>query len=362
MTDTYALKGFAHGGGHCWIANMPEQVPAGDGIDDNERSLVMVLEDGTPLGPAHAHHAIIRSEGGGGFSHWDHSLFFSTSDNSDPRTNGRSYSVAVPAADGMDRDPASIPEAVELAISYGQLYQNQLRAAGIAMDGAQVLELGPGKNFGAAILLAASGAQVTVADPFLSPWLTKYHSLFAQALAERWPDPHGVLARLASGEDFTTVLTVLDHPAENLSTIADSSLDAIFSMSVLEHLEDFDAALAEIARVTRKGALNYHAIHVEDHQGYGRYLEHLLMTPQDFARSNDAVQRQRGCRMRASEFAELFSRHGFIIEEKSIDLTKDEVYFQDVLARLRRSDSEYAHWPEDDLRIISLGLRLRRNG
>ena len=62
--------------------------------DKEAASNLMLLEDGCPLGPAHASHEDIRRYGGGRYSHWDAVVYFSTSDNSDPRTNGRSYSVA----------------------------------------------------------------------------------------------------------------------------------------------------------------------------------------------------------------------------------------------------------------------------
>ncbi len=57
-------------------------------------SRTRLFEDGRPLGPAHAVHRSIRRDGRGRFSHWREALYFSTSDNSDPRTNGRLY-VAV---------------------------------------------------------------------------------------------------------------------------------------------------------------------------------------------------------------------------------------------------------------------------
>jgi pectate lyase len=43
------------------------------------------------MGPAHSFHQEIRESGRGRFSHWGTDLLFSTSDNSDPNTNGRSY-------------------------------------------------------------------------------------------------------------------------------------------------------------------------------------------------------------------------------------------------------------------------------
>ena len=42
-----------------------------------------------------------RKDGKGRYSHWGaRSLWFSTSDNSDPRTNGREYKVVYPAPGG----------------------------------------------------------------------------------------------------------------------------------------------------------------------------------------------------------------------------------------------------------------------
>ena len=55
-----------------------------------------LFENGKPLGPAHAYAIEISTTGAGRYSHWgavDSVLLFSTSDNSDPRTNGRTYSV-----------------------------------------------------------------------------------------------------------------------------------------------------------------------------------------------------------------------------------------------------------------------------
>jgi hypothetical protein len=52
-----------------------------------------LFEDGKQLGPPHQMHDLIRNKGLGGFSHWGRSLYFSTSDNSDPRQNGREYTL-----------------------------------------------------------------------------------------------------------------------------------------------------------------------------------------------------------------------------------------------------------------------------
>jgi hypothetical protein len=63
-------------------------------------SPIMLYEDDKPLGPAHSTpHAEISTLGHGRFSHWkaNYSVFvFSSSDNTDPRTNGRTYWAVKP--------------------------------------------------------------------------------------------------------------------------------------------------------------------------------------------------------------------------------------------------------------------------
>lgn len=67
----------------------------GDSESSPQESNLLLFENGTQLGPAHSTHSDIRSKGAGAYSHWGGALYFSTSDNTDPRTNGRSYSIKV---------------------------------------------------------------------------------------------------------------------------------------------------------------------------------------------------------------------------------------------------------------------------
>lgn len=66
---------------------------AGDTNEQPTRSILRVLEDGLEMGAPHTQHATIRSVGGGTYSHWYNTLYFSTSDNSDPTVNGRRYTL-----------------------------------------------------------------------------------------------------------------------------------------------------------------------------------------------------------------------------------------------------------------------------
>lgn len=69
--------------------------PKLDGLADFDsgptRSTIVLLEDGSPLGPPHSPSKVAN----GGYSHFRGAgIIFSASDNSDPNSNGRSYSVA----------------------------------------------------------------------------------------------------------------------------------------------------------------------------------------------------------------------------------------------------------------------------
>lgn len=71
-----------------------------DDKDHLEQSSLSLYEDGRPLGPAHSVHRDVVVDGRGHYSFWHHNvtlLIFSTSDNSDPNTNGRIYSVSDPS-------------------------------------------------------------------------------------------------------------------------------------------------------------------------------------------------------------------------------------------------------------------------
>lgn len=72
-----------------------------DTADDNFRSPIQLYENDKPLGPAHSVHADIGTTGRGRYSHWryNYSIFlFSSSDNTDPRKNGRNYWAVRPGA------------------------------------------------------------------------------------------------------------------------------------------------------------------------------------------------------------------------------------------------------------------------
>lgn len=67
-----------------------------DTLEDLEASKLTIFENGNPLGPPHSPHSDVRARGMGRFSHWGMQVLFSTSDGTDPRANGRTYSIESP--------------------------------------------------------------------------------------------------------------------------------------------------------------------------------------------------------------------------------------------------------------------------
>ena len=89
-----------------YASDLPEltDIPA-DSASAHKASPLVLVEDGTPLNHGHSSHRDIFMIGEGQYSHWDGGddsiphriyLWFSTSDNSDPRSNGKTYKIAAP--------------------------------------------------------------------------------------------------------------------------------------------------------------------------------------------------------------------------------------------------------------------------
>lgn len=81
---------FSSAGGFAFGAKLSIDAPSDV---EGGSSTLDLYEDGTELRPAHAQHESIRTIGRGAFSHWGDDLYFSASDNSDPNSNGKRYSI-----------------------------------------------------------------------------------------------------------------------------------------------------------------------------------------------------------------------------------------------------------------------------
>jgi hypothetical protein len=80
-----------------FAVNVPSVESLSDTMELQMRSPFMLYENALPLGPAHSEHADILKYGHGRFSHWNGAGFiFSSSDGTNPKSNGRTYWAVIP--------------------------------------------------------------------------------------------------------------------------------------------------------------------------------------------------------------------------------------------------------------------------
>lgn len=90
-TVILAGEDIRHEDTHCYTVRIEGSGVVADCSDLPWRSPARLYENDRLLGPAHAQHVYIRTIGDGRYSHWGSTVYFSASDNSDPRRNGRVY-------------------------------------------------------------------------------------------------------------------------------------------------------------------------------------------------------------------------------------------------------------------------------
>lgn len=256
--------------------------------------------------------------------------------------------------------PDTSPAAIEAAVAYGLTsYKCALDSVAYTparLSGAQVLEIGPGVNYAVAIGLSSSAASVTVADRWLPVWREDYHPAVYRGIANAL----AAEAREAEARAFYDAASAkhggvveLERPAEALG-LAEASIDLVLSNAVLEHLYDADAAIAEFARITKRGGWNLHQVDYRDHRDFSRPLEYLTLTTEEFRTLAEAEDYGFGCQLRAADHAAMFARHGFRVFGIYPNAYADDAYLADVTPRLATKIN-----PED-LRITGALLLCER--
>ena len=75
-------------------------IPQLSGVADTERGLIsptVVCEGDHRMGPGHTPFLEVIQTGAGRFSHYNDLVIFSSSDNTDPNSNGRRYKIVIPS-------------------------------------------------------------------------------------------------------------------------------------------------------------------------------------------------------------------------------------------------------------------------
>ncbi len=264
-------------------------------------------------------------------------------------------------ANPMIRD---IEETTDFAINNAKYYIGFLPSKELGyLKDKVVLEIGPGQDFGLQLLLLCLGAnKVILVDKYLGEWRENYHPLVYKRLL--------VKAEIEFPEvDFSHLKEVIHRGShqidglelhhvglENVNLIASNSVDISFSNACFEHLLHSDAAIKQLARISKVGGLGFHQIDFRDHRDYDRPLEFLTFSKFGFG----IILRMSNCcfgnRLRHKDFVDLFTKYGFSFTFKA-DVFADDVYLDEVL---ERSNSKFQKMSKVEIAILSGQFRLTK--
>jgi SAM-dependent methyltransferase len=239
-------------------------------------------------------------------------------------------------------------------------YQNIFKRLGLSPDGLTILELGPGADFGAQLILASMGAKMILADRFLTQFNPDYHPRLYAEVARRWDGPKGQLEAAVKYGHEASNLQLIAQPVEDLNAIPSASIDLVYSNAVLEHIYDVSCATRECARITKIGGFGSHQIDWRDHRDFKRPLEHLTLREEDYRKEAEPAFYGFGNRLRSIEFWGHFEAEGFFVVERETNDRPENTYLFNTLPKIRSTESIYRHWPESDLARTGGRLLMRR--
>jgi SAM-dependent methyltransferase len=260
----------------------------------------------------------------------------------------------------QNRSSEEINGAAEYSVRTGNIAREIMRDNGVPLDGT-ILELGPGWDFGGALLLGEDSKKLIVADRFLARWQPTFHPLVYREMQRMLARPSRLLDEVVRDGGYDGIIETAEEPAYDLRSIPDNSVDLVYSNAVLEHVHPLDKAAVELFRLTKPGGHGAHQIDLRYHRNFDLPLEHLLFAPDEFAHLLEITNCEVGCQTRATEAVEIFARAGFEVTKTDANMTAPDSYMRDFLPRLRRSDmSTYRHWEEEELAKLSARLFLRK--
>jgi SAM-dependent methyltransferase len=340
MTTTIPLTPpFAHNEGFAYRFDFPQRATVpGDNSEEPKKSPLMLLENGVPLGPGHAHHYAIRNQGSGRFSHWNDSVYFSASDNTDPNTNGRAYVVAIPSGDELASQRRTMLESVgaDPALTFAVLragmntngsplalylnafgsYRSVLHRAGIEMRDKVVLEIGSGPHLGTALAFLFHGARKIISNDIgkvntvVPIDYARIIQLLAKITTNHATTPMREIVRPAPGQDDAIGIVperfeAFPHTGAEGLALPDESVDLIVSTSVFEHVMKPREVIANTFRILKHGGSCIHSIDLRDHSNPLEPLGFLKKSREEYVPGGTEN------RVRASDFIQMFKDAGF---------------------------------------------------
>ncbi|WP_150526424.1 methyltransferase domain-containing protein [Roseibium sediminis] len=373
--------------GNCWITALPADIQSGAHEGTLSPSGLRLFENGVELGPGSASHATIRKTGGGAFSHWGADLYFSSSDNSSPKSNRRTYVALVPEASVQDADghvstsfnaaepvnysnesysSRNIASDAEYAVKITESYVSSLPDGLNSLVGKSVLELGPGISFGTVLAMRALGARsVAIADRFLAQFSVDYHPQLYREIAvqleKNFPNVDTSFLEQAAVEGHTKELVeAYEIPLERLGQHF-HEIDIILSNAVLEHLFDPMAGAIALHAITAPDGIGLHQVDFRDHRDFSKPLEYLLLDDEEFTNLFNSCHGECGRKTRPFQMARMFELAGFEGVDFLPNMHADPEYLADIIARLRAQPANlYGYIDTTMLAPISGQFRLRK--
>ena len=235
---------------------------------------------------------------------------------------------------------------------------NRLFHSNKGVQGASILELGPGDSIGTAIIINAYGGHATLVDEV--PAATVKPSVYQHI--ESYVLESGVSTKLKvmGNEEFPTLLKKFDckyltSGLASLRTLQTESFDGIFSQAVLEHVEKatFQQVMNELFRVSKKGSLSSHRVDLKDHLSgslNNLRFSNWIWESKPFQNSGFYTNR-----LRFSEHINAFEAAGFEILRVDVDrwnslpLDKSKIH------------SDFSHFTEEELMVSGFTVLLRKN-
>ena len=186
------------------------------------------------------------------------------------------------AAGRLETTSGARHAALDLAASLAyieRVHADYLAYAGIGRLTGTIAEIGPGDNFGVALLFLAGGAEtVHTIDRYRPRRAVAAQAAIYGALAQR----HGLAPWFDGPPGEDTIRGVVAHagePAESFFRDHALGYDAIVSRAVLEHLYDPLGALDDMAGALNPGGRLIHRIDLRDHGMFAGHHPLTFLTP-----------------------------------------------------------------------------------
>ncbi len=276
---------------------------------------------------------------------------------------------AVPSNYGRIRaDAARIETDVRYALQVARAYAGWLPDGLAHLRGRSVLEIGPGNNFGVALVLKCAGAgRVAVTDRFLARYQEKYHGplyhAMREAVAAEFPalDLAPFDAFIAARSHASGAVESIEMPLERFAERHAQAFDLVLSNAVLEHVYDPEQAAKSLFAILAPGGKGYHQVDFRDHRDFSRPLEYLLLSDGDARALLERCHCECGNRIRLHEMEALLRSAGFASPVMHANMRVEQDYLNEFIPRLRAArHSPYCSMETSLLEVISARLELTR--